>query len=43
MVLMEIQTESRQMEYQMYKIYFLISLAWAEGGIDVGDPMLRRL
>ena len=26
------------MEYQMDEIYFLISLAWAEGGIDVGGP-----
>ena len=22
-------------------IYFQISLAWAEGGIDVGDPILK--
>ena len=29
-----IQTESRQIEYQMNEINFLISLAWAEGGIN---------
>ena len=29
------------MEYQMNEIDFLISPAWAEGGIDVGDPMLE--
>ena len=29
------------MEYQMNEINFLISLAWAEGGRDVGDPMLK--
>ena len=27
------------MEYPMNEINFLISLAWAEGGVDVGDPM----
>ena len=36
-----LQTDSRQMEYQMNEISFLISLTWAEGGIDVGDPMLE--
>ena len=36
----KIQTESRQMEYQKNGIIFLITLAWAEGGKDVGDPML---
>ena len=29
------------MEYQMNEINFLISLAWAKGGIDVGDPTLK--
>ena len=29
------------MEYRMNGINFLISLAWAEGGIDVGDLMLE--
>ena len=29
------------MEHQMNGINFLISLAWAEGGIDVGDLMLE--
>ena len=29
------------MEYHMNEINFLISLAWAEGGIDVGDPMAK--
>ena len=29
------------MEYQMKEISFLISIAWVEGGIDVGDPMLK--
>ena len=29
------------MEYQMNEINFLRSLAWAEGGKDVGDPMLK--
>ena len=38
---MLIQTDSRQMEYQIHEINFLISLAWVEGGIDVGDPMLK--
>ena len=41
MALCNLQTESRQMEYQMNQINLLISLAWAEGGIDVGDPMLK--
>ena len=36
-----LQTESRQMEYQMNEINFLISLAWAEGGIVVGDLMVK--
>ena len=36
-----LQTESRHMEYQMDKTIFHISLAWAEGGIDVGDSMLN--
>ena len=36
-----LQTESRQMEYQMKEIDFRISQAWAEGGINVGDPMLN--
>ena len=30
------------MEYQMNEISFLISLAWAEGGIDVGDHAYAR-
>ena len=29
------------MEYQMNEINFLISPAWAKGGIDVGDPTLK--
>ena len=29
---LRIQTDIRQMEYQMKEIKFLISLAWAEGG-----------
>ena len=37
-----LQTESRQMEYQMNEIYFLISLTWAGEGIDVGDLMLKK-
>ena len=37
-----LQTESRQMEYQMSEISFLISLAWAEGGLDVGDLMIKK-
>ena len=37
----KIQTESRQMEYQKNGIIFLITLAWVEGGKDVGDPMLK--
>ena len=36
-----IQCEPLEMELQMNQISFLISLAWAEGGIDVGDPMLE--
>jgi len=36
-----LQTESRQIECQMSEIGVLISLASAEGGIDVGDPMLK--
>ena len=36
-----IQCEPLEMELQMNEISFLISLAWAEGGIDVGDPMLK--
>ena len=36
-----IQCEPLEMDLQMNKISFLISLAWAEGGIDVGDPMLK--
>jgi len=29
------------MEYQINGINFLISAAWAEGGLYVGDSMLR--
>ena len=29
------------MEYQMTKIPFLNALAWAEGGKDMGDLMLK--
>ena len=36
-----LQTESRYIECQMNEINFLISLARAEGGRDVGDPMLK--
>ena len=36
-----IQCEPLEMELQMNEISFLISLTWAEGGIDVGDPMLE--
>ena len=35
------QTEPRYMESRMKEINFLISLAWVEGGRDVGDPMLK--
>ena len=28
-------------ETPLSEINFLISLAWAKGGIDVGDPMLK--
>ena len=41
--LIEVQTESRYIEWRMNEINFLISLAWVEGGIDVGDLMLREL
>ena len=34
-----LQTDTRQMEYQINEINFLISLAWAERGKDVGDPI----
>ena len=36
-----IQCESGFIESPLSGIKFLISLAWAEGGIDVGDPMLK--
>ena len=36
-----IQCEPKETELQMNEISFLISLAWAEEGIDVGDPMLK--
>ena len=36
----EIQTESRQIEYQMNELNFLISPAWAKGGIEVSDPIV---
>ena len=36
-----IQTEPGQMECQTNEINFLFSLALANGGIDVGDPMLK--
>ena len=36
-----VQTESKYMECRMNEINFLISLAWVEGGRDVGDPMLK--
>ena len=29
------------MKYRMNEINLMISLAWAEGGRDVGDPMLK--
>jgi len=35
------QCESGIIESPLSEINFLISLAWAEGGIDVGDPMLK--
>ena len=37
-----LQTESRQMVYEMNEISFLISVAWAERDIDVGDLMLKK-
>ena len=37
----EIQCESGLIESPLSEINFLISLAWVEGGIDVGDPMLK--
>ena len=40
-VKLTIQTESRQMLYRMNEIYFLISQAWVEGGIDVGALMQK--
>ena len=36
-----IQCESGFIESPLSEINFLISLVWAEGGIDVGDPMLK--
>ena len=36
-----IQCESGLIESPLSKINFLISLAWAKGGRDVGDPMLK--
>ena len=36
-----IQCESGFIESPLSEINFLISLAWAKGGIDVGDPMLK--
>ena len=33
--------ESGFIESPLSEINFLISLEWAEGGIDVGDPMLK--
>ena len=39
--LVRIQTETRQMEYQTDEINLLNSLAWAVGGIGMGDPMLK--
>ena len=37
-----IQCESGFIESPLSEINFLISLASAEGGIDVGDPMLKK-
>ena len=37
----DVQCESGFIENPLSEIDFLISLAWAEGGIDVGDPMLK--
>ena len=36
-----IQCESGFIESPLSEINFLISLAWAEGGIDVGDPIRK--
>ena len=36
-----LQCESGFIESPLSEINFLISLAWVEGGIDVGDPMLK--
>ena len=36
-----IQCESGFIESPLSEFNFLISLAWAEGGIEVGDPMLK--
>ena len=35
-----LQCESGFIESPLSEINFLISLAWAKGAIDVGDPML---
>ena len=37
----DIQCESGFIESPPSEINFLISLAWAKGGIDVGNPMLE--
>ena len=36
-----IQCESEFIGSPLSEIHFLISLAWAEGGKDAGDPMLK--
>ena len=39
--MVDLQCEFGFKERPLSEINFLISLAWAEGGIDVGDPMLN--
>ena len=36
-----VQCDSGFIESPLSEINFLISLAWAKGGIEVGDPMLK--
>ena len=36
-----VQCESGFIESPLSEINFLISLAWVDGGIDMGDPMLK--
>ena len=38
---LKLQCESGFIEIPLSEINLLISLVWAEGGKDVGDPMLK--